>query len=32
VVVYSPETKVVERASFGALANVKTRYPQAKLP
>ena len=32
VVVYSPETKVVERASFGSLANVKTRYPQAKLP
>jgi hypothetical protein len=32
VVVYSPDTKVIERASFGSLANVKSRYPQAKLP
>jgi hypothetical protein len=32
VVVYSPSTKVVERASFGSLANVKSKYPQAKLP
>lgn len=32
VVVYSPGTKVVERSSFGPLSNVKTRYPQAKLP
>jgi hypothetical protein len=32
VVVYSPTTKVVERSSFGPLSNVKTRYPQAKLP
>lgn len=32
VVVYSPATKVVERSSFGPLSNVKTRYPQAKLP
>lgn len=32
VVVYSPSTKVVERASFGSLSNVKQRYPQAKLP
>ena len=32
VVVYSPSTKVVERANFNSLANVKTRYPQAKLP
>jgi hypothetical protein len=32
VVVYSPATTVVERASFGPLSNVKTRYPQAKLP
>jgi len=31
-VVYSPSTKVVERASFSSLSNVKTRYPQAKLP
>ena len=29
---YSPTTKVVERASFTALSNVKSRYPQAKLP
>ena len=32
VVVYSPSTKVVERASFGPLSRVKTNYPQAKLP
>ena len=32
VVVYAPGTKVVERASFSSLANVKSRYPQAKLP
>ena len=32
VVVYSPSTKVVSRASFSALSNVKTRFPQAKLP
>jgi hypothetical protein len=32
VVVYSPSTKIVERASFGPLSNVKQRYPQAKLP
>ncbi|GLC26098.1 hypothetical protein [Roseisolibacter agri] len=32
VVAYSPTTKVVERASFGPLANVKGRYPNAKLP
>ena len=32
VVAYSPSTKVVERASFGPLSNVKSRYPQAKLP
>jgi hypothetical protein len=32
VVVYSPTTKVVERASFGALSSVKGRYPAAKLP
>ena len=32
VVVYSPATKVVERASFGPLSRVKTNYPQAKLP
>ena len=32
VVAYSPDTKVVERASFGPLSRVKTRYPQAKLP
>lgn len=32
VLAYSPTTKVVERASFTSLANVKTRYPQAKLP
>jgi hypothetical protein len=32
VVVYSPTTKVVERASFSPLSNVKTKYPQAKLP
>jgi hypothetical protein len=31
-VVYSPSTKVVERASFSPLSNVKTHYPQAKLP
>jgi len=32
VVAYSPSTKVAERASFSSLANVKNRYPQAKLP
>ena len=32
VVVYSPATKVVERASFGPLSRVKSNYPQAKLP
>ena len=32
VVVYAPGTRVAERASFGPLENVKTRYPQAKLP
>jgi hypothetical protein len=32
VVAYSPATKVVERASFGPLSTVKTKYPQAKLP
>jgi hypothetical protein len=32
VVAYSPGTKVVERSSFTSLSNVKTRYPQAKLP
>jgi hypothetical protein len=32
VVAYSPSTKVVERASFGSLSSVKSRYPQAKLP
>jgi hypothetical protein len=31
-VVYSPKTKVVERASFSPLSRVKTQYPQAKLP
>lgn len=32
VVAYDPTTKVVERAGFTSLSNVKTRYPQAKLP
>ena len=32
VVVYSPSTKIAERASFSSLTNVKTRYPLAKLP
>jgi len=32
VVVYSPTTKIVERANFGPLSNLKNRYPQAKLP
>jgi hypothetical protein len=32
VVAYVPGTKVVERAAFTSLTNVKTRYPQAKLP
>ena len=32
MVAYSPSTKVVERAGFTSLSNVKTRYPQAKLP
>ncbi|MDB4893260.1 MAG: hypothetical protein JWL61_5115 [Gemmatimonadetes bacterium] len=32
VIVYSPITKIVERASFGSLANAKSHYPQAKLP
>ena len=32
VVAYSPSTQVVERASFSALSNVKSRFPQAKLP
>lgn len=31
-VVYSPTTKVVERASFSPLSRVKEHYPQAKLP
>ena len=32
VVAYDPSTKIVERSSFGALSNVKNRFPQAKLP
>jgi hypothetical protein len=32
LVAYSPSTGIVERASFGPLANMKTKYPQAKLP
>ena len=32
VVVYSPETKIVERSSFGPLSNVKHRHPGAGLP
>lgn len=32
VVGYDPGTKVVHRASFTSLSNVKRRYPQAKLP
>jgi hypothetical protein len=32
LVAYSPSTKIVERASFGPLSNLKARYPQAKLP
>jgi hypothetical protein len=32
VVAYQPHTKVVERAGFSPLSNVKRRYPQAKLP
>ena len=32
VVAYAPGTKVAERAGFTSLSNVKTRYPQAKLP
>lgn len=32
VVAYSPKTKMVERASFGPLSNIKTKYPNAKLP
>lgn len=32
VVAYDPSTKVVERAGFTSLSNVKGRYPQAKLP
>lgn len=32
VVAYAPATQVVERAAFTSLSNVKTRYPQAKLP
>jgi hypothetical protein len=31
-VVYTPGTKMVERAGFSPLSSVKTRYPQAKLP
>ena len=31
-VVYSPTTKVVERAGFSPLSQVKQRYPGAKLP
>jgi hypothetical protein len=31
-VVSSPSTKVVERSSFSSLTNIKSRYPQAKLP
>ena len=31
-VVYSPSTKVVERASFSPVSVVKAKYPQAKLP
>jgi hypothetical protein len=32
VVAYSPATLIAERASFSSLANVKNKYPQAKLP
>jgi hypothetical protein len=32
VVAYNPGTKIVERASFGPLANIKAKYPDAKLP
>jgi hypothetical protein len=32
MVAYDPSTKIVERASFTSLSNVKNRYPQAKLP
>jgi hypothetical protein len=32
VVAYSPTTKIIERASFGPLSQVKAKYPQAKLP
>jgi hypothetical protein len=32
VVAYSPTTLIAERASFGPLASVKGKYPQAKLP
>ena len=32
MVTYSPTTKVVERAGFTSLSNIKTRFPQAKLP
>ena len=32
LVVYSPLTRMVERANFTSLANIKSKYPQAKLP
>jgi hypothetical protein len=32
VVAYDPNTKIVERAGFSSLSNVKGRYPHAKLP
>lgn len=32
VVAYAPGSRVAERASFSPLSNVKTRFPQAKLP
>lgn len=32
VVAYDPATRVVDRASFGSLANARSRFPQARLP
>ena len=32
VVMYDPATRMVERAGFTTLSQVKSRYPQAKLP
>jgi len=32
VIAYDPATRIAERAGFSPLSNVKSKYPQAKLP